>query len=198
MWAFACSALARLMMKNNQVKRLQKVVFGSVEECFHRRAGSKGAALAFYTLFSMAPILILVVSIAGAIFGEQAAQGEIFNQLTGLVGPTGAQAIQLLLASAHNSPSGVMATMLATVLMMIGATTVFSELKDSLDELWYVPLARQTGLVSFVRTRILSFGLILVLAFLLLVSLVISAIIAVAGKLLERHMEQYCLCRLAC
>lgn len=172
-----------MIIKNDQVKRLQKVIFGSVEECFHQRAGSKGAALAFYTLFSMAPVLILVVSIAGAIFGEKAAQGEIFNQLNGLVGPTGAEAIQLLLASAHNSPSGVMATLLATVLMMIGATTVFSELKDSLDELWYVPLARQTGLVSFIRTRILSFGLILVLAFLLLVSLVISAIL----QLLENY-----------
>ncbi len=153
------------------------MIFGSVEECFNQRTGSKGAALAFYTLFSMAPVLILVISIADYIFGKNAGQGEIFNRLAELVGPSGAEAIQLLLASAHDSPSGVMATLLATVLMMIGATTVFSELKDSLDELWYVPLSRQTGLVSFIRTRILSFGLILVLAFLLLVSLVISAIL---------------------
>jgi membrane protein len=165
------------MIKSNRFKLIQKVAFCSVEEWFHRRAGSKGAALAFYTLFSMAPLLILVISLAGAIFGEKAAQGEIFNQLNALVGPTGAQGIQLLLASAHNSPAGPTATIIATILILIGATTVFSELKDSLDELWHVPPARQSGLVVFIRTRLLSFGLILVLAFLLLVSLVVSTIL---------------------
>lgn len=171
------------MIKSIRLKQLQKVAFGSVEEWFHQRAGSKGAALAFYTLFSMAPLLILVISITGAVFGEKAAQGEIFNQLNGLVGPKGADAIQMLLASAHNSGSGMVATIVATVLMLIGATTVFSELKDSLDELWYVPSARQTGLIAFIRTRLVSFGLILVLAFLLLVSLVVSAIL----QLLENY-----------
>lgn len=165
------------MIKIIKLKNLQKVAFGTVEEWFNQRAGSKGAALAFYTLFSMAPLLILVISIAGAVFGEKAAQGEIFNQLNGLVGPRGAEAIQLLLASAHNSDSGTVATIVATVLMLVGATTVFSELKDSLDELWHVPPARQSGLVAFIRTRLLSFGLILVLAFLLLVSLVVSAVL---------------------
>jgi len=165
------------MINSSRFKLIQKVAFCSVEEWFHRRAGSKGAAVAFYTLFSMVPVLIQKISIAGAIFGEKAAQGEIFNQLNALVGPNGAEGIQLLLASAHNSPAGPTATIIATILILIGATTVFSELKDSLDELWQVPPARQSGLVIFIRTRLLSFGLILVLAFLLLVSLVVSAIL---------------------
>jgi len=147
-----------------------------------QRAASKGAALAFYTLFSMAPILVLVIAIAGAVFGNQAAQGEIFNQLNGLLGPTGAEAIQQLLASAHSSQSGAVATIVATVFLLVGATTVFSELKDSLDELWHVPTSRQSGLMALIHTRILSFGLVLVLTFLLLVSLVVSAALALLEK----------------
>lgn len=147
-----------------------------------QRAASKGAALAFYTLFSMAPILVLVIAIAGAVFGNQAAEGEIFNQLNSLLGPVGAQAIQLLLASAHNSHHGLLATLIASLFLLVGATTVFSELKDSLDELWHVPTSRQSGLLALLRTRLLSFGLVLVLTFLLLVSLVISAALALLEK----------------
>ncbi|HSH73260.1 MAG TPA: YihY/virulence factor BrkB family protein [Methylophilaceae bacterium] len=170
------------MDKISNMQRLRNLVAGSFSEWVTQRAASKGAALAFYTLFSMAPILVLVIAIAGAVFGNQAAQGEIFNQLNGLLGPTGAQAIQLLLASAHSSQGGVLATLIATIFLLVGATTVFAELKDSLDELWHVPTSRQSGLLSLIRTRLLSFGLVLVLTFLLLVSLVISAALALLEK----------------
>jgi len=170
------------MSKLSNKERLRNLVAGSFNEWVVQRAASKGAALAFYTLFSMAPILVLVIAIAGAVFGNQAAQGEIFNQLNGLLGPTGAQAIQLLLASAHNSQGGVLATLIATMFLLVGATTVFAELKDSLDELWHVPTSRQSGLLALIRTRLLSFGLVLVLTFLLLVSLVVSAALALLEK----------------
>lgn len=127
----------------------------------------------------MAPILILVIAIAGAIFGEKAAQGAIYAQLNGLLGAGGAEAIQLLLAGARNPQAGVIATLIATVVLLIGATTAFAELKDSLDEIWHVPKVRQPGLFGLLRTRLLSFGLILALAFLLLVSLALSAGLAV-------------------
>lgn len=148
---------------------------GSAREWSDQRAASKGAALAFYTLFSMAPVLILVIAIAGAFFGKEAAQGAIFSQLKGLVGPGGAEAIQLLLAGAHNAKNGLIATIFASVVLLIGATTAFAELKDSLDEIWHVPKSRQSGILGMIRTRLLSFGLIFALAFLLLVSLVVSA-----------------------
>ena len=148
---------------------------GSAQEWSDQRAASKGAALAFYTLFSMAPVLILVIAIAGAFYGKEAAQGAIFSQLKGLVGPGGAEAIQLLLAGAHNAKTGLIATIVASVVLLIGATTAFAELKDSLDEIWHVPKSRQSGILGMIRTRLLSFGLILALAFLLLVSLVVSA-----------------------
>ncbi len=163
--------------------RVRIVLMGSIEEWIAQRAASKGAALAFYTLFSMAPVLVLVIAIAGAIFGTKAAQGEIFIQLTGLIGPSGAQTIEMLLAGARNPDAGRLATLIATFFLFLGATTVFAELKDSLDEIWHVPPSRQAGFSGLVRKRLLSFGLVLVLAFLLLVSLVISAGLA----LLERY-----------
>ncbi|OGB25357.1 MAG: hypothetical protein A3I66_02695 [Burkholderiales bacterium RIFCSPLOWO2_02_FULL_57_36] len=156
---------------------------GSIEEWIAQRAASKGAALAFYTLFSMAPILILVIAIAGAIFGAEAAKGEIFAQLRDLIGAKGAQAVEMLLASAHDPGAGMIATAIATLVLLIGATTAFSELKDSLDEIWHAPPAHKSGWIVLIRTRLLSFGLVLVLAFLLLVSLVVNAGLAV----LERY-----------
>lgn len=148
---------------------------------------SKAAALAFYTLFSLAPVMLMVLAIAGAVFGDEAAHGAIFKELNGLIGPSGAQAVQLVLANARNPEAGLIATVMALGLLVIGATTVFGELKDSLDDIWKVPPSRQSGLMIFVRTRLLSFGMILVLAFLMLVSLTINAALAV----LERFLGGY-------
>jgi len=164
-------------------RRMRIVLIGAVEEWLGQRAASKGAALAYYTLFSMAPILVLVIAIAGAIFGVEAAQGEIFEQLTDLLGPSAAQAIKMLLAGARNPQTGLIATVIATLLLFVGATSVFAELKQSLDEIWHVHSKTNTGVFAALRTRLLSFGLVLVLAFLLLVSLVVSAGLAI----LERY-----------
>jgi membrane protein len=163
-------------------RRTRIVLVGSVKEWIDQRAASKGAAVAFYTLFSMAPILVLVIAIAGAIFGTQAAHGEIFSQLEGLVGPNGAQAIETMVASARDPEAGLMATVIATIFLVIGATTIFAELKDSLDEMWHVPKKKHSGIVGVIRARLLSFGIVLVLAFLLLISLVISAALAVVER----------------
>lgn len=142
------------------------------------RAASKGAAVAFYTLFSMTPILVLTIAVAGYFFGAEAAQGEIIAQMQALVGPNGAQAINAVLAAARNSESGVIASVIATLLLLLGATSVFVELKDSLDEMWGTDKPQASSLSVLLKTRVLCFGLVLVLAFLLLVSLVISAALA--------------------
>lgn len=143
------------------------------------RAASKGAAVAFYTLFSMTPILVLTIAISGYFFGAQAAQGEIIAQMKALVGPNGAQAINALLSAASNPKSGVIASVIATILLIMGTTSVFVELKDNLDEMWGTGNKPQSSSLSIIlKTRILCFGLVLVLAFLLLVSLVISAALA--------------------
>jgi membrane protein len=147
------------------------------------RADSKGAALAFYTLFSITPILVLAIAIAGYFFGTEAAQDEIVAQVQGLIGPKGALAVQALLAGTRNPTSGLLATLFASILLLLAATSVFVELKGSLDELWGVKKPSQSAFSVLLRTRLLSFGLVMVLAFLLLVSLIVSASLA----MLERY-----------
>jgi membrane protein len=171
-------------------RRLRIVLVRSLSSWIDQRAASKGAALAFYTLFSLTPILVLAIALAGYVFGAEAAQGEIVAQVQELVGPNGAQAIQALLAGTQSSSSGLLATLIATIVLLLGATSVFAELKGSLDELWGIRSANPDRISAFgilVRTRLLSFGMVIVLAFLLLVSLVVSATLAI----LEHHAHDY-------
>jgi membrane protein len=156
----------------------------AVTEWLSHRASSKGAALAFYTLFSLAPILVLVIAIAGFFYGTDAAQGQLLDELRGLVGKQGAETIQAILAGARNKESGKLATIVATVLLLIGATSAFAELKDSLDEIWDVPPPADATWWDTVRTRLLSFGLILTLGLLLMFTLVVSAALSVLEKYL--------------
>lgn len=142
------------------------------------RASSLGASLAYYTLFSMAPLLLIVVSVAGLVFGADAARGEVLEQLQGLMGPTGAAAVQSVLVSVHAPAGGVLGTAIGLVLTLVGATTVFAELQAALDRVWDVPPARDKGLWALLRARVLSFGLILGVGFLLMVSLMLSAMLA--------------------
>lgn len=158
--------------------RVLHVLRCAISQWFAHRAASMGAALAFYTLFSMAPVLVLVIAVAGFFYGAEAAKGELLIQLTGLIGAQGAEAAALVLAGARNQDSALLASIIAIVLLLFGATTVFAELKDSLDHIWGVGPAPGAGLWELLRTRLLSFGLILVLAFLLMVSLVVSAALA--------------------
>jgi len=145
---------------------------------------SMGAALAYYTMFSLAPLLLIVVSVAGIAFGEEAARGEIQAQLSKLMGDAGAGAVQDLLVSVHRPAEGSALTLLGVLLLLVGATTVFGELQDALDRIWRVPAdARSKGWFALVRTRVLSFGMILAIGFLLMVSLVVSAMLASVERL---------------
>ena len=162
--------------------RVYRVLTDSVQAWINHRGASKGAALAFYTLFSMTPILVLAIAVAGYFFGAEAAQGEIIAQLQGLIGPNGAQAIQAVLAAVRDPASGLVAAVVSGVLLLVGATSVFTELKNSLDDLWGIEQPLQSGIMALVKNRLLSFGLILVLAFLMLISLVVSAALAVLAR----------------
>ena len=145
-------------------------------------APSMGAALSYYTVFSLAPLLLIVVSVAGLVFGEQAVRGELFGQLQGLMGVEAAQAVQGLLASASKPAHGVLGTAIGIAVLLFGATTVFGELQDDLDRIWRAPPRKGVGWWSLLRARLLSFGMILALAFLLMVSLVVGAVISALGK----------------
>jgi membrane protein len=147
------------------------------------RCASMGAALAYYTLFSLAPLLLIVVSIAGLFFGAEAARGEVQDQLQGLLGPAGASAVQDLLASANWPAGSLLATAGGVLLMLVGATTVFAELQGTLDHIWQAPSTQAPGWWALLRARLLSFGLILGVGFLLIVSLLVSAAMAAVQKL---------------
>ncbi len=167
-------------MNIRQIWTLAKAAFSSWLDDY---APSMGAALAYYTMFSIAPLLLIVISTAGLVFGEEAVRGEIFGQLQGLMGDQGAQAVQSLLESVSEPKKGIAGTIIGSVLLLIGATTVFAELQDAFDRIWRAPDKDKTGGVwQLIRSRLLSFGIILGIGFLMIVSLVFSAAIAALGK----------------
>lgn len=146
-------------------------------------APSMGAAISYYTVFSIAPLMIIVIAVAGFVWGREAVQGEIVGQLSGLIGQEGATGVQALIESANQPAKGLVATAISILVLIIGATTVFAELQSSLDRIWRVPQKPSvSGLWSLLRSRLLSLGFILGLGFLLLVSLVSSAALAALGS----------------
>ena len=159
---------------------LGAVLAASARQWSAHRASSKGAALALYMVFSLAPMLILVIALAGAFFGEEAVRSELFMQMRGLIGARAAEVIQTVLASAHESGSGWLAALISIAVLIFSATTAFTELKASLDELWEAPETQQNGLRDMVQSRLLAFGLVLVLALFLLLSLTLNAALQLA------------------
>jgi membrane protein len=146
-------------------------------------APSMGAALSYYTLFSIAPLLLIVLAIAGLVFGEEAARGELYGELASLIGPSGAQAVQELVAHANRPAAGITALAMGSVALVVGASAVFGELQNALDRIWRAPAAKQqSGWMNILRSRLLSFGMILAVAFVLMVSLVLSAALAALGR----------------
>ena len=165
------------------LKQIWDLIRQSVGSWVDDYAPSMGAALAYYTLFSIAPLLVIAMAVAGLVFGQEAARGEIVGQIQGVIGREGAIAVQGLLKSANEPARGLFLTVIGIITLVIGATTVFAELQSDLDRIWRAPApAKENGIWALLRTRLLSFGLVLGLGFLLLVSLVMSAAIAAFGK----------------
>jgi membrane protein len=133
------------------------------------------AALAYYTLFSLAPLLLIAIAVAGLVFGREATERQILMTFQGFVGPQGAQAIEGLLHSVSIPGSGILATVIGVVTLLIGAGGVVGQLQESLNTIWEVEANPEGGLWSLLRTRVVSFAMVLGVGFLLLVSLIISA-----------------------
>ena len=174
---------ARMLDVVKQPKALWKLVKDSVSAWIEDFAPSMGAAISYYTVFSIAPLLLIVISIAGLVLGSEAASGKIFAQLEGMLGAEGAAAIQGMVKSASSDGKGTIGTIIGIVTVLIGATTVFNELQSALDRIWRAPAAaKKEGIWSLIRARFLSFGMILAIGFLLLVSLVASAALSAFGE----------------
>jgi membrane protein len=142
-----------------------------------------GAAVAFYSMLSLAPLVVVVMAVAGLLFGQKAAQGELVEQMRGLAGDQGAEVIQTLLANAYQQPgTGIFATILGVAVLLFSAAGVFNELQDGLNTIWDVPPRVSGGMWEMIKARFLSFSMVLGVAFLLIVSLVVSAALAAVGK----------------
>ena len=169
-----------------------KVVWGFIKEAFEDwsedRASRLAAALAYYTIFSLAPLLIIAIAIAGLAFGREATQGQIVNQISGLIGAEGAEGIETLIESASKPSSGVIATAFGIIVLLIGASGFFGQLQDGLNTIWEVKPRPGRGILGIIKDRFLSFTMVLGVGFLLLVSLVISAGVVALGEFLGTFM----------
>ena len=146
-------------------------------------APSMGAALSYYMLFSIAPLLVIVFAVAGLFFGDEAVRAEVFNQLSALMGQKSALVVEDMLRTANQPKEGAIAATISLAVLLLGATTVLGELQNALDRIWRAPAERKaTGVWGFLRSRLLSFTMILGVALLLVVSLVVSAGLAALGK----------------
>jgi membrane protein len=163
------------------MRRYWSLLKETYEEWDLHKAPKLGAGLAYYTILSLAPLLIVIISVIGFALGKKAAEGRILEQIQGLVGSQGAEAIQTVIANANKPATGTLATIIGLLTLFLGASGVFGELHDALNTIWDVPARQSAGFAGLIRQRFLSFGMVLAIGFLLLVSLVLSAGIAAAG-----------------
>jgi membrane protein len=155
------------------------------KNCFIDRVPRLGASLAFYTVLSLAPLLVVVIAVAGLVFGREAAIGQVVWQIQDLVGDEGAQVVSVLLTSAHKPRSGSIAAILGLLTLFFGASAVVAELRDALNTIWNVPAKEECSplrsVLSVLRDRTLAFAMVMGIGFLLLVSLAINAALAALG-----------------
>jgi len=168
------------------LKRLFQIAKQTVEKWSDDHATTQAAAIAYYTAFSIAPMLLIAMAIAGAVFGEDAARGEIQRSLGRLIGDSGAAAVQDLVSNARKDRAGTWAAIVGAIGLALGATGVFVQLQESLNLVWKAPPAKQgLGIKTFIRKRLLSFAMVLGIGFLLMVSLVASAVLSFVGSYVE-------------
>jgi len=161
-----------------------KMLKDTVLAFINDEALSRGAAIAFYTVVSIAPVLLIVIAIAGLAFGRDAAQNAITEQLSGLMGQQTAEVLQAAVASAANKPSGVVATIVGIITLMVTASGVFGEMQTALNVIWKAK-PEGTTVSRLIRARAASLGLVAALGFLLMVSLVVSTVLTAFGNYLD-------------
>ena len=146
-------------------------------------AQAMGAALAYYALFSIAPLLLIIILVAGFFFGEEAVRGAVFAQLSSLVGENGTAAVAEMLKHAREPKAGGLAALISLCVLLFGASGVFGQLQAALDRIWRARRsAQESGVWKWLRANLLSMGMVFAMAFLIMVSLVMSAVLATLGK----------------
>jgi membrane protein len=148
------------------------------------------AALSYYTLFSLAPMMIIAISLAGYFFGREAVTGELFGQIRGLIGPEGAKAVQTMVESAYIEQKGFIPTIIGVASLIFSATVTFAALQDSLNIIWKVKADTKSGIMKLVINRLLSFSMVLGIGFMLMVSLVVQSLISLLSKYIQRLLGE--------
>jgi membrane protein len=174
--------------KANPLTLVKDLVRETLSEWSKDKASRLAAALSYYTIFSVAPLLVIAIAVAGLVFGRKAATDQIVYEIRGLVGDQGAQVIQTILQNASKTSSGVLATIIGIVTLLIGASGAFGQLQDSLNTIWEVKPKSGRGVKGVLRDRFLSFSMVVVIGFLLMVSLVLSAFLSGVGKYLSGQL----------
>lgn len=162
-----------------------KVLKKSIGEFGNNGIMKKSASLAFYTIFSLGPLLFVIIFLAGLFFESEAIEGRIYDQIKNFIGPAAAAQVQIVLKNAALKPNNVVATIIGGATLLLGATTMFSDMQDSINQIWNLKPNPKKGILKIVVTRLLSFGVIASLSFLLLVSLFISTLVASFSTELE-------------
>lgn len=165
-------------MRNRWIGLLRDAATG----WWNDRALSMGAAIAYYATFSLAPVLLIVIAIGGLVFGGDAARNAVLDQFGGLIGTSGAAAVDRILSSAHNFGSGILGTAIGMVTFLVTATGAFAELQSDLNVIWKVKAAPASGLFAFLWSRLLTFAMIAAIAFLLMISLTFDALASAASQ----------------
>ncbi|MEO8607547.1 MAG: YihY/virulence factor BrkB family protein [Chloroflexota bacterium] len=150
----------------------------TIQEWNNDKAPRLAAALAYYTAFSIAPLLIVAIAIASAIFSQEAVRGQLDNQIQGVVGMQAADAIQQMIANSSRDSTGVIASVIGVITLLLGAAGLFGQLQDALNTVWGVPPRPNRGIIGTIKDRFISFAMVLGIGFLLLVSLVISTVLS--------------------
>ncbi|MFP3853240.1 MAG: YihY/virulence factor BrkB family protein [Anaerolineales bacterium] len=173
---------------SEQVLKPIPLIKRTFEEFSRDKAPRLGAALAYYSAFSIAPLLIIAIAVAGFVFGQEAAQGEIVSQFRSLLGETGASLVQTMIAEAYQPARGVIATLIGIVSLLLGATGAFNQLQQAMNEIWDVPAKAASGLMNTIRDRLLSLTMVFGTGFLLLTSLVLGAAVNALGRGLSGYL----------
>jgi membrane protein len=167
---------------------------GMLKEAFtgwrEDKAPRLGAALSYYTIFSLAPLLLIAVAIAGLAFGREAAQGRIVDEIGGVLGRDGADIIQTMVVNARRPGEGILATIVGVIALLFGASGAFNELRQAMNTVWEVPERKGGGIKALIRDRLLSFAMVVFIGFLLLVSLVVSAGLSAMGEVMGGFMTE--------
>jgi membrane protein len=172
-------------------RQIGSVAYQAIAGWVEHNDANMGAALAFYTMFAIAPILVIAVAVAGYVFGPHVAETQVLQQLSALLGDTGAKAIRDLLLSAHYSDQKGFAAVVGIITLLVGATSVFGELQYTLDRIWNTPPEKAVVWWQIIRKRVLSLGLVLGVGFLLMVSLLASAALAAVETFFDTFMTQW-------